>query len=865
MSRDENESGNRLSTGARVGPYEILGFLGSGGMGEVYRARDERLKREVAVKVLPAALSSDAHRMKRFEQEAHAAGRLNHPNIAAVYDVGSHDGVPYIVSEFLEGETLRARLARGSLPARKAVEFATQIAQGLAAAHEKGIVHRDLKPENLFLTKDGIVKILDFGLAKLTHGEEQGGGPTNAATATAVSEAGVVLGTLGYMSPEQVRGLSADRRSDIFSFGAVLYEMLLGLQAFRGISRVEILSRILEEDPPELYKIDPKIPPGLMRIVGRCLEKEPGDRFESIKDVGFALNAYARSSEEPGAGSVAALPSQQRFWRRVLGATLALLTGIAIGVLASRRPREVLPLFHRLTFRAGPIWSARFAPDGQTIVYSGTQEGKPHQLFSTRADTTEWTRLPLPSANILSISSSGKMAIAMWPERGWKPQTLAEASLAGGAPREILVEEGELCADWSPDGKDLAIVRDFGDHGRLEFPIGRVLYENARGKLGGPRFSPDGKAIAIFEEIAGDESIALVDLAGKKRTLSSGWTNIEAGGCAWNPKTGEIWFSGRELSGGAAAQLALHAVSPSGRHRLVARLPASVGIADIYRDGRVLLAVSDYPFSMFCLPPGSTKEVDLAWLDFSNVVDISEDGKAVLFDERGSLGSDGAVYLRRTDGSPAVRLGAGRAAALSVDGKWAIAIPSTSDRLVMLPTGAGESRVLRQQDLNYASARFFPDGKEILFSAGSAGHPARLYVSDVAGGSSRPLTPEGFEIGPVSPDGKLVASRDPDGRVVLIPVAGGEAQPVPGIGADERILRWDGRGEGLFLAKEGAPTRIDRFVLSTGDRTPVREITPADPSSIVVGIDVALTPDGNSYAYSFARELSYLYVVDGLR
>src|SRR5450830_267234 len=270
-----------IFAGSRLGPYEILGPLGAGGMGEVYRARDERLKRDVAIKVLPASYSQDADRLRRFEQEAQAAGALNHPNITAVYDLGAHDGAPYIVTELLEGETLRGRLAGGALAVRKAIEYAVQIARGLAAAHEKGIIHRDLKPENLFVTKDGRVKILDFGLAKLTEIEGSGGKQTNLPTAAAGTEAGVVMGTLGYMSPEQVKGHTADQRSDLFSFGAILYEMLTGSRAFHRDSAAETISAILREEPPDLSATNRNVQPGLERIVRHCLEKNPEERFYS--------------------------------------------------------------------------------------------------------------------------------------------------------------------------------------------------------------------------------------------------------------------------------------------------------------------------------------------------------------------------------------------------------------------------------------------------------------------------------------------------------------------------------------------------------------------------------------------------------
>jgi len=292
-----------LAPGARLGPYEILSPLGAGGMGEVYRARDPRLGREVAIKVLPAAFSSDPDRLRRFEQEAKAAGSLNHPNITAVYDVGSVDGAPYVVSELLEGETLRSILAGRKLSTRKAIDYAVQIAHGLAAAHEKGIVHRDLKPENLFVTKDGRVKILDFGLAKLTREEIPSGPATQVPTQTALTEPGVVMGTVGYISPEQVRGSLADARSDIFSFGAILYEMLSGNRAFQGGSTADTISAILKEDPLDLTIANPSISAGLGRIVRHCLEKSPEERFQSAQDLGFDLSVAAGESPRPDASS----------------------------------------------------------------------------------------------------------------------------------------------------------------------------------------------------------------------------------------------------------------------------------------------------------------------------------------------------------------------------------------------------------------------------------------------------------------------------------------------------------------------------------------------------------------------------------
>src|SRR5713226_2145653 len=343
-----------ISAGTRLAAYEVLAPLGAGGMGEVWKARDARLGREVAIKVLPASFSRDPDRLRRFEQEAKAAGLLNHPNITAVHDIGVHEGAPYIVTELLEGETLRERLAGGPLPQSKALDFAGQIAQGLAAAHAKGIVHRDLKPENLFVTKDGRVKILDFGLAKLERPDFEGAGQTNMPTATPGTEPGVVLGTLGYMSPEQVRGRPADPRSDIFAFGAILYEMLSGKRAFHGDSAADTMSAILTKEPLDLSETNRNIAPALERLVRHCLEKNPEERFHSAHDLAYDLAALSGASIS-GARAAAHLPGE--ISRRRVGAPVAAGLAVAallVGALASRvllRRAADPPRFTRLTFR----------------------------------------------------------------------------------------------------------------------------------------------------------------------------------------------------------------------------------------------------------------------------------------------------------------------------------------------------------------------------------------------------------------------------------------------------------------------------------------------------------------------------------
>ena len=365
-----------LSPGSKLGPYEIIALLGAGGMGEVYRARDPRLGREVAIKVLPTSFCRDPDRLRRFEHEARAAGSLSHPNILAVYDIGMYDGAPYLVTELLEGATVRGRLQEGALAPRKAVDYSVQIARGLAAAHDKGIVHRDLKPDNIFICHDGRIKILDFGLAKLTEAES-GEGTVTSLEPVAQTGSGVVLGTAGYMSPEQVRGQKADRRSDIFSFGAVLYEMLSGQRAFKGATPADTASAILKEEPPDLLAAGRKIPPTLDRIVRHCLEKNPEERFQAARDLAFHLESISSGSES---GVAALAPVQEK---RTAHPLLWMIAALAIAVAAGgawwyrvkTQSGDAVVKFLRLTDFAGLEESPAFSPDGKSVAFVSDSTG----------------------------------------------------------------------------------------------------------------------------------------------------------------------------------------------------------------------------------------------------------------------------------------------------------------------------------------------------------------------------------------------------------------------------------------------------------------------------------------------------------
>jgi serine/threonine protein kinase len=400
-----------LQPGMRLGEYEIVKLIGSGGMGEVYRARDTRLGRDVAIKVLPSYVSTDTERLRRFEQEAKAAAALNHPNILAVHQLGTYRGAPYLISELLEGSTLREQLMRGPLPIRKAIDYGVQVTRGLAAAHEKGIAHRDLKPENLFVTNDGRVKILDFGLAKLVAARTAAQDTT--LTAPTATEPGVILGTLGYMSPEQVRGATVDARSDVFSFGAVLFEMLSGQRAFKGQTSADTLSAILKDEPPDLAATGRDVPPLLDRIVHHCLEKDPTARFQSARDIAFALDSLSTISASVSA-SVPVNPT--KLPKHLLGrammalvGTLILIAGLLIGRISA--PPSAPPRYHRLSFARELISSAHFAPDQRTVVYSAARAGE-NELFSVTPHSVAPVSLGIKDTDIEFISPDRRNAVA---------------------------------------------------------------------------------------------------------------------------------------------------------------------------------------------------------------------------------------------------------------------------------------------------------------------------------------------------------------------------------------------------------------------------------------------------------------------
>jgi eukaryotic-like serine/threonine-protein kinase len=860
-------SATALSSRTHLGPYRILSLVGAGGMGEVYRARDSRLRRDVAIKVLPPEEAADSELLKRLQREARAISQLNHPNIVAVYDVGSEDGVDYIVMELLEGETLGKSLATGKLSARKALEYATQIARGLAAAHEKGIVHRDLKPENIFITRDGRVKILDFGLAHqvrsdndLTH------------LSTKLTTPGTTLGTVAYMSPEQTRGLALDPRSDIFSFGVVVFEMLSGRLPFQAETAFETMTAILNTDAPDLRDLVPNLPPVLYRIVARCLAKSPDSRFQTANDLVFDLETCAEITwAASGMPPALPLPAYRRY-----APVAAIVAAVALAVVALAWWKPWVtpaadPSFRRLTFRPSLIPSARFTPDGDTVAYSSSWKGQPLRVHVLRTDRPESQAVAMPNAELAAISPTGEMAVILnarfydWTGGG----TLAVVPVLGGTPREIV--DGVLLADWLPDGR-MAVwrVNDKGEQ-QLEFPIGKVVYTSPN-IVFSMRVSPKGDQVALNVRTDGQKSdVVVIGLDGSKRTLAS--TVVFARGMAWRPDGKEIWFT---TPPDAQQVPTIYAVTLDGEQRMVMRTPGWPWLHDISRDGTVLLGLTTYQGGIIVQSGGT--ERDLSWLDASVLADVSSDGKHILFTESNEgVAYKATVYMRATDDSSAVRLGDGIALAFSPRNDEVLAMSAGSGRreLLLLPTGAGKTEVLRN-DLEALWAGWLPDGR-ILINARTAQGP-RMFVQSRDGKPPQPLTPPGFGIGlinsvgggaakPVSPDGRWLLVFDRVNRPWFHPLdpAAGPPRPARGVLPGDRPGGWSPDGRHLYVYPNlQVPAHVYDVDVTTGERKLLREFALADPDGVFRMGPFLLLPDGQSFAYGYYRQVSTLYSATGL-
>jgi len=869
-----------LTSGTRLGPYDIQSLLGAGGMGEVYRAWDSRLDRIVAIKVLPTSYSADAERLQRFVQEARAAAALNHSNILSIFDIGEERGAPYIVSELLEGQTLRERIRSGPLSSRKAIDYALQVARGLAAAHDRGIVHRDLKPENLFLTHDDRVKILDFGLAKLTRPETGAG--AEAPTVQVNTEPGQIMGTVGYMSPEQVRGKAADHRSDIFSFGSILYEMISGQPAFRGETSADTMSAILKEEPAELSETARSVPPALERMVRHCLEKNPARRFQSAGDLAFDLETLTQttSAQSAVAETGTAETTSEKTTARKRVASRSQLFGLAgalglaavmMGIgwwLGRGSAHAPLPEYQPITFRTGSIGNARFTPDG-SIVYSASWDGGKHELYMGRADDHGARELGVKDADLLSVSKSGELAVRLngvslggYAQAG----TLARIPLSGGTPREVL--DNVQDADWGADGESMAVVRYMQENGhwRLEFPIGKVLFDGINW-ISHPKISPDGKwvAFADHQNANGDDegSIAVIasDGTGSEKILSSGWSTLQ--GVVWSPAGDEIWFTASN-SGNAGNP---KAVTLSGKLRTITNVPGGMWLEDL-RNGVALMVTSQRRIGIRGVPPGGKEERELGWFGWSILSDLTPDGRKVLFDEEGDGGGPNyTVFLRDTDGSPPVRIGEGVSLAVSPDAKWVITQPAKGGPLILVPTRAGQARQLTHYNVSYQRVRWLAGGKELLASGIEAGHGARDYVIEVSNGDSRPITPEGVGGVVPSPDGRSTVVLEQDGKWGIWRLDGSVLRLIPGLDEKYRVSGWSPDGESVYAVPRRREKIGNVYRVNTG--TGKMELWRTYGEGLAAGAESVpgsyRSGEGGAYAYLYVRTLSQVYVVRGMK
>ncbi|MGC2818250.1 MAG: protein kinase, partial [Candidatus Sulfotelmatobacter sp.] len=767
-----------LTSGTKLGPYKIISPLGAGGMGEVYRARDTRLGRDVAIKVLPEALADDADRLRRFEQEARTIAALNHPNILGIHDIGAHDGAPFLVSEFLEGQTLRVKLVSGPLPARLANEYALGIAQGLAAAHEKGIVHRDLKPENVFVTRDGRIKVLDFGLAKLVRPDEN---HETALTLTSPATLpGLVMGTVGYMSPEQVRGDPIDARSDIFSFGAVFYEMLTGKRAFKRETSAETMTAILREEPAELSGTGWQGPPELQRILSRCLEKDVARRFQSASDLAFAIESLSGTSTRTSTGTSTGISTAKRVsqpkaklkraWIPWVIAA-AVLMGTAVWEMVRPAAAPVNPLEKAHFTRVTDFESveAAISPDGRFVAFISDHDG-PFDVWLTQVGTGHLINLtqgkagPLPGP-LRSVGFSGDGS-EIWIGGGDVGLRLRLMPLTGGAPRNFLGEDTANLA-WSPDGE--RIVYHTFTKGDPMFVADRNG-ANARKIFGDrpglhnhfPTWSPDGRWIYFVHGTPATREMDLWRIdpdGGNPERLTERNTDI-----AYPTPSGEntLFYVARDGDGSGPWLWAFDVKRRNSRR-------VSIGLeqytsVQASADGRKLVATISNPVAGLWTVPildRVAEERDVKPFPVPNQRALAPRfGGSSLF-YLSSLGAGDGLWRLRDGQATEIWKGADGALfetpAVSPDGsRVAIVLRRSGKRQMhVLSSDGAELQPIAEGIVAQGTSCWSPDGKWIVTGGSDATGPG-LFKIPLEGGSPVRLV-SGSALNPIwSPDGRLI-------------------------------------------------------------------------------------------------------------
>jgi len=872
-----------LAPGSQLGPYEILASLGAGGMGEVYRARDHRLDRTVAIKVLSASQDTDPERRERFAREARAIARLSHPNICALHDVGDYNGTVFLVMELVEGETLADRLETGPIPLDRALPIAVQVAEALDAAHKKGVIHRDLKPSNLMITPTG-VKLLDFGVAKLNDADDAAiVGETKTSW---VTDRETAIGTLPYMAPEQIESRDVDARTDIFSFGVMVFEMIAGRRPFGGNTRASLMAAIVGAEPLSLAELQPGTPPILERLIARCLAKDPEQRWQTARDLATELRWFAET--RPDKAAVAIPPAH---WSRravIIGglATLAAIVAVFAAIAGFLGQKETPAAeYTQVTFRRGAVSSARFAPDGQNFVYSASWEGEPYRVFHGRAASPDARDLSLDLGRILSISHTSNMAVVFGPQaipQTFGARTLASIPMAGGTRHDLL--NGVVDADWIPGSNNLAVIRDPGA-GRpwsVEFPAGTTVHEStAAWSL---RVSPDGSRIAFLEgpaifDGATDANVVVIDRTGQTRVLSKNWAAL---GLAWEPSGREVWFTATRLEKREGVvddrrlpPPSLQAVSLNGEERSIQHAPDWLVLHDIASDGRVLVSRNTIQIGLSCQAPGESRERDLSWQIATFGTGLSPDGQTVVFnDTLGGRTASGnaAVFIRNLDGSPAVQLGEGTGGRLSPDKKWVLT--QSGDHLVLLPTGAGSPVNLPKGTLERVGmGTWLADSKRIVFTGFLAKGQPRGYIQELPDGTPRAITPPDVVLSGRAAvrDEHTILGSSKDGWM-LYPLEGGDPRPFSAVAPTSVPIQWSDDGKFAYVTDgAGGPpgppgVEVFRVELATGRRSLWKTFVHQDP----VGLErqrnaVLIAPDGRSYCYSYLRRLGNLFVLEGLK
>lgn len=812
-----------ISVETIIAQYRIVAKIGEGGMGEVYRARDTKLGRDVAIKVLPAAFSADTERLRRFEQEAQAAGALNHPNVLVIYHIDTHDGAPYIVSELLEGETLRERLSGKSLPQRKAIDYALQTAHGLAAAHEKGIVHRDLKPENLFVTKDGRVKILDFGLAKLTGAADGTQSQTEVPTRRIDTDPGVVMGTIGYMSPEQLRGRVADHRSDIFSFGAILYEMLSGNRAFRGESTADMMSAILREDPPDLSSTNKNIAPALERVVNHCLEKNPEERFHSASDLAFAIEALSGSAGVSGATTsiLSSLPSSKRKRRELLAwglAGLLLIASTALAILYFRRaPADERPVQFVIAMpeNAAEVSSPVISPDGRTVAFLATSDGK--RFLFTR---------PLGSLEAQRLAGTDEATNPFWsPDSrylGFFSNNKLKKIEAGGGPAQTLCDAPTAVGGaWNQDGVIL-ISQDTKGIGRVSAAGGTLTpvtkLDESRKELAQawPNFLPDGRHF-LYQSWNGrsdDSAIFVSSIDGSDRQLL-----LKADSSPLYAPPGYLLF--------ARGSTLMAQSFDAGKLQLGGE-PFPIAEQVTYNGANSYESVSVSGNGVMVFLSGGLSNRQLVWFDRTgkqlgplgspgayNDIVLSPDGKRLAMQRLVDGNSD--VWLMDLERGVPSRFTFDSTAednpVWSPDGNrivFSSGGESLFDLYRKVSSGAGNQELLLKTDVGKEATDWSSDGRFIIFTAYGLKTSADLWILPLPGDAKPyPFLETEFveEQGHFSPDGRWVAyASNESGRsevyVQSFPQTGGKWLISTGGGAQPH---WRSDGKELFYI---APDKV---------------------------------------------------------